>query len=292
MVLVLLLAADCASGMTDRPQFEPIFPSHGIERCSAVVTFSEPLPAKIFQKVLDQVQVRFRGFGLEFIGGPPGAGTVGIQIDMASGRAIPLVPPGLGPAIFATTDRATQFVIAPNSMTARTASYVRWSPFSGQIEALMLPLFSIYSDVVSVANIQLDYVDRFLWTGDWSNFDWRALLRSDGQFLAARAAEGHRLWHTHSGWLDATPDGQRLVNVNVDLADYQRSDGPVPSIAILTLMREDVTPGLSGYEDATSVQARLEQLHKHLKSLLGQIITKQMAERISLSAQASDVTDD
>ena len=223
------------------------------------------------------------------IGGAPGTATVGFQLDIASGRAMPLTS-GLAPAVFATTDRATQFIIAPNSMTARTTSYVRWAPFAGQIDALMLPLVSMYSDVISVSSIQLDYVDRFLWTGDWGNFEWRALLRSDGQFLAARAAEGHRLWHTHSGWFDESAEGRRLVNVNVDLADFQRSEGSVPSVAILTLMRDEVPPAVSRYGDAASVQACLEQLHNELKSLLGHIITEPMAERISLSAQASDVT--
>jgi hypothetical protein len=127
--------------MNDQPQFEPIFPSHAIERCGAAITFSEALPTKVFQKVVEQVQARFRTFGLESIVGAPGTGTFGFQFDMASGRAVPLTPtPGLGPAIFATPDRSTQFIVAPNSMTARTTSYVRWSPFAGQIEALLLPL--------------------------------------------------------------------------------------------------------------------------------------------------------
>ncbi len=271
--------------MNDQPQFEPIFPSHAIERCGAAVTFSESLPAKAFQKVLDQVQGRFRSAGLEWIAGAPAVGAVGFQVNIATGQALPLTP-GVGPAVFATADRATQFVIAPNSLTARTTSYVRWSPFAGQIEELMLPLVGLYSDVVSVGNVQLDYVDRFLWTGDWSNFDWRSLLRSDGQFLAARAAEGHRYWHSHSGWFDEGAEGRRLVNVNVDLADFQRSEAFVPSVSILTLMRDDAPPGVSRYDDAASIQACLEQLHNELKSLLGQIITEPMAERINLSAQA------
>jgi hypothetical protein len=55
-------------------------------------------------------------------------------------------------------------------------------------------------------------------------------------------------------------------------------------------MRDEVPLGVSRYDDAASIQACLEQLHNELKSLLGQIINEPMAERISLSAQASDVT--
>jgi uncharacterized protein (TIGR04255 family) len=287
--------------MDSNPQFEPIFPAHAIERCGATVTFSEPLPTKAFQRVVDGVQRRFRNAGLEMIGGtaaPPGA--VGIQVDMASGQATPITTPL--PAVFATADRASQFVIAPNSLTARTNSYVRWEPFAGQMEELLLPAIANYSDVVSVVSVQIDYVDRFVWTGDWSNFDWRKLLRTDGKFIASHAAE-HRQWHTHSGWFESATGRRRLVNVNIDLSDYRHSESLVPSIAILTLMRHDLPDSVGGgapvpfdpaggpvvrLEDAASVQGILEELHNELKTLLGQVITDSMARRISLYAKASD----
>jgi uncharacterized protein (TIGR04255 family) len=219
----------------------------------------------------------------------PSAGrpAMGFQIDVSTGQATPLT--GSGPSIFATTDRATQFIIAPNSLTARTTSYVRWSPFIGQVEEMMLPLINVYSDAVSVKTVQLDYVDRFLWTGDWSNFDWKALLRSDGKFVAAEASKAHQLWHTHSGWLeDLTSGGHRLVNVNIDLGDFARPEGgAVPTIGILTLMRDDIVPEKS---DVASIQGHLEEIHNQLKTLFGHIITEQMAERISLNDQVADAT--
>lgn len=274
--------------MDDNLQFAPIFPSHAIERCGATITFSEPLPLKVFQKVLDQVQTSFRNEGLEMIGGAPRA--VGFQFDIASGQATPLTEPR--PSIFATADRASQFIVAQNSLTARTTSYVRWSPFAGQLEELLLPLIGAYSEIASVVSIQLDYVDRFLWTGDWNNLDWRSLLRPE--FLAQRAAETHRQWHTHSGWFEDAGGRRRLVNVNVDLTDFSRSDRIAPSVAILTLMRDEVVATTTGqaaaYDDAASVQAGFEQLHNDLKILLGQIITEPTAQRISLNAQASDAT--
>jgi uncharacterized protein (TIGR04255 family) len=272
--------------MDNEPQFEPLFGSHAIERCGVTITFSEALPSKVFQRVLDQAQTRLRAAGIEGVGPAPGQGFA-IQIDMASGSTTPLAGPR--PAIFASPDKATQFIIAPNSLTARTTNYVRWTPFAGQMEELMLPLIGVYSDVVSMTNVQLDYVDRFLWTGDWTNFDWRLLLRPDAGFLAAQASEGHRLWHTHSGWFEEKAEGRQLVNVNIDLQDFTRSDGTsVPSVTILTLMREDVPLEVPRLEDAASIQTCLEQLHNELKTLLGQIITTAMADRISLSAQASN----
>lgn len=273
--------------MSDVLQFEPIFPSHAIERCGVTITFSEMLPSKAFQRAVEQSQNRFRSAGLEAIGGGQGRASIGFQIDIASGQTTPLSP-GLATSAFATPDKATQFIIAPNYLAVRTNSYVRWRPFAGQIGEFILPLIGTYADTVSVSSVQLDYTDRFLWTGDWGTFDWRMLLKGDGRFVAARASEGHRLWHTHSGWFDETSEVRRLVNVNVDLSDFIQSDRTVPSIAILSLMRDDIPSGGTRYDDAASIQTCLDQLHTGLKALLGEIVTEPMAERISLSAQDPD----
>jgi uncharacterized protein (TIGR04255 family) len=269
--------------MNDSPHFEPVFPSHAIERCVATIAFAQELPAKAFQRVLERARANFRNAGLESMGTP----AFSIQVDIASGRTTPLE--GHRPSIFATSDQAMQFIVAPNNLSVRTGRYVRWQPFTGQIEELMLPLMDGYIDVVSIASIQLEYVDRFLWTGDWTSFNWRDLLKEDGMFVAGRASGARAQWHTHSGWFDEISGGRRLVNVNIDVADIVRSDGVFPSIAILTLMRDVVPEQVVGqevrYGDRVSVQSGLEQLHNQLKALLGQIITAPMAQRIGLTSQ-------
>lgn len=265
------------------PHFEPLFPSHAIERCAASIAFAQELPVKAFHRVVERARASFRNAGLESIGG---AQTIGIQVDIASGRTTPIEGPR--PAIFMTTDQAMQFIIAPNSLTVRTGRYVRWQPFAGQIEELLLPLLDGYVDVVSIANIQLEYLDRFLWTGDWSTFRWRDLLQEDGPFLSRGVSQAQAQWHVHNGWFENITGGRRLVNVNIDLVDVTRQDGIVPSVGILTLIRDIVPEQVPGgpvrYGDGPSVQAGLEQLHKELKTVLEQIITAPMAERIGLKA--------
>jgi uncharacterized protein (TIGR04255 family) len=282
--------------MNDHPHFEPMFPSHAIERCVATVTFAEALPAKAFQKAIDRARNPLRNAGLE--ASPTAAAMVGIQID-ASGRTSPLTGPG--PSIFMTADRAVQLIVAPNSLALRTGRYVRWEPFAGQIDELVLPFIDDFVDVLSISNIQLEYLDRFLWIGDWSTFQWRDLLRADGEFVASKAAAAPTQWHTHSGWFQHEPGFRRLVNVNIDVAETIQtpidsvSEGSpaipatVPSVGILTLMRDD-QPGQAPeqpakYDSSPTVQAGFEQLHRELKGLLGDIITPQMATRIGLRAE-------
>jgi uncharacterized protein (TIGR04255 family) len=265
--------------MNDTPHFEPIFPAHAIERCSASISFSEELPSKAFQKVVARARERFRQAGMESVG----TGSFGFQID-ASGRATAIE--GVKPAIFVTSDQAMQCIVAPNDLTVRTGRYVRWQPFAGQIEELVLPLLEGYLEVVSIAHVQLEYLDRFVWSGDWTSFNWRELLREDGMFIAGRASRASAQWHCHSGWIEQMAGGRRLVNVNVDLADLPREQGTAPTVAILTLMRdimpEQVLDEQVRYRNATAVQAGLEQLHSGLNALLAQIITEPMAQRIGL----------
>jgi uncharacterized protein (TIGR04255 family) len=272
-----------------------MFPSHAIERCVATVTFSEALPAKFYQKVLERARTITRTGGLDALTTP--SAMVGFQIDASTGRASPLTGPG--PSVFATADRAMQLIVASNSLTLRTGRYVRWQPFAGELEELLLPLVDNFVEVLSISNIQLEYLDRFLWTGDWSTFQWRELLMADGQFVAGTAAAASAQWHTHSGWFQDEPGFRRLVNVNIDVGDAipipidSPADGPqaipaaMPSVGVLTLMRDDQSgraPEMPvKYENSPSVQAGLERLHIDLKALLMHILTPQMNVRIGLA---------
>jgi uncharacterized protein (TIGR04255 family) len=275
--------------MNNSPTFEPIFPSHAVERCNATITFSEALPTKVFAAVVEEAKPRFHNAGLE----PVATTTMGFQIDISSGQSTPM-PMAMSP-IYTTADRATQFIVAQNTLAVRTGRYVRWSPFIGQMDDLLFPLLERYAGIVDIANIQLDYLDRFLWTETWDTFDWRRLLREDSGFIARRpAAVAYRHWHSHTGWFEEIPSGRRLVNVNIDLSDVPQPERVAPSVGILTLMREEIlTPGMQDGRrpaDQPPIQARFEGLHNALKTLLCQIITAEMAQRISLTAEQPDAS--
>jgi uncharacterized protein (TIGR04255 family) len=271
--------------MNGTPHFEPIFPAHAVERCGATITFSEALPAKAFEKYLERARTIFRNAGFQPLPSP-----VSFQIDATTGRATPLT--GVGPSIFVTSDQATQFFIAQNSLAARTGRYVRWQPFAGQIEEVIVPLVDLYADIVSIQSVQVDYLDRFMWTGTWANLDWRSLIREDGGFVAGRVSSVAGPWHSHSGWFEEVEGVRRLINVNIDLVDFAKSGEPAaPSVGILTLMRDNVVSDAAAtrtYENGSSVQAGLEELHNDLKILLGQIITDAAAKRVALNVERTN----
>jgi uncharacterized protein (TIGR04255 family) len=267
--------------MTSTPQFEPMFPAHSIERCSIIITFDQALPAKAFQKAMDDAMRSLRNAGLEMVSEQ----MTGFQFDVATGRVGPATGPR--PVILTSPDRATNFFLTQNAVTVQTGKYIRWQPLIGQFEELILPMIGSYTNVVSIANVQLDYLDRFFWTGDWSNFEWRSLLQQDSGYIARRAVAANLQWHSHAGWIENIDNElKRLINVNIDVADAVRPGlPPRPSIGIFTLMQDrvDSTNAPVGEIRPNSLLDRLESLHTELKSVLANIISPDMAARIGMA---------
>jgi len=271
--------------MADVPHFEPVFPAHAIEHCAIAVIFDQELPQKGFQNVLDRAAPAFRDAGYEQI-----APTATIQFDVATGRVGPMT--GLPPTNYLSPDRSTNFLVAPNSIYTQTGRYVRWQPFIGQVEDLVIPLIVEYNKLVSITGIQLQYLDRFYWTGSWDTFKWQNLVQEKSGLVVPVAGEFVREWHCHSGWFELPPANplRRLVNVNIDVVEAIRPGdeaGPRPSVGILTLMRDHIVPAVGPPKigmEPDIILPTLEKLHRDLKNMLSRVISIEMAERIGLQS--------
>jgi uncharacterized protein (TIGR04255 family) len=270
--------------MPEIARFEPIFPAHAIERCSITIMFDQELPAKAFQKVLDQAMPVFRNAGYENVGL-----VVGVSFDARTGRVGPITGPA--PANYISADRSTNFLLAPNSLSIQTGRYVRWRPFIGQFNEMIGPIVPGYSDTINIQGVQLEYLDRFFWMGNWDDIEWRSLLKEGSEFIAGVARQARRQWHCHTGWFEPmTAELRRLVNVNLDVADAVRPGEAEarPSVGILTLIRDHVptNPGepVPHPIEPDTVVPSLENLHRDLKILLSRIITTHMTDRIQLHA--------
>lgn len=269
-------------------RFEPLFPAHAIERCSASVFFTQPVPDKFFETVKSRTaDVAFR-LGLHPVPQAPAIG--GFQIDVMANRIVPLQGGGGGPSVFTTEDGATTYTVAPNMLVWQTANYVRWAPFVGRFDELATPAIQAFRDLVDVSVVKLDYVDRFFWTGEWEDIDYAGLFAPSSELLAERGARAHREWHSHVGWFDDHPDRRRLFNLNVDVAEVARPDRetPAPTVGILTMVQDQArqmelgripTPWLGN----RSVVEVLEQQHIELKKLLASLITSATSTQIGLS---------
>jgi hypothetical protein len=154
----------------------------------------------------------------------------------------------------------------------------------------MMPLIRIYSEIVSINGVQVEYLDRFLWTGTWQDFNWRKLLKEDSEFIVGVAKRVHHQWHCHCGWFEPTgKDARRLVNIDIDAADAVPPSAtmPRPSLGIRTMIRDHVPPEQRSTDwlEPDSVSGLLDIIHEDLKKLLTEIITLEAAMRINLGVQ-------
>lgn len=270
--------------MSETLRFDPIYSEHAIERCAWTVFFTQPLPEKLYGNVTQAA-----GDGAQERGFQPVAFR-GIQFNAITGQVVSGQASG-GPVEFVTPDGAQQLSITPQSVSFASTRYVRWTPFFGQVSDLPLKVAERFVDVVSVSALKVEYWDRFIWSGEWSDFDPNKLLRGDNQYAAPGAVRGGNAWHSHVGWFERTEGAvRRLVNINIDAVDFLRPNtiGPKPSIGVYTTIQDAFfLPGsLQVDVGIEAIKTRSTEIHNDLKSLLGQIILDDMQSRISLNSGA------
>ncbi|WP_181171469.1 TIGR04255 family protein [Mesorhizobium sp. B2-5-9] len=266
--------------MSETLRFDPIYSEHAIERCAWTVAFSQPLPEKLYLSV-----VRAAGEDATKRGYQP-VQYHGIQFNPLTGQVLAGQPGG--PVEFVAPDGAVQLNITPQSVTFASTRYVRWQPFFGQVSDWPLSIAARFGDIVDVGGLKLEYWDRFIWSGDWSDFDPNKLLRADTPYVAPGATRGGNAWHSHVGWFEKN-DGavRRLVNINIDCLDFMLPNtiGPKPSMGVYTMIQDSFfLPGSLQIDvGVNSLKDRSTELHLSLKTLIGSIISDDMQNRISLN---------
>jgi uncharacterized protein (TIGR04255 family) len=263
-------------------RFDPIFPAHAVEQCIATVVFSQPVPPKIFSGLLDKHRELLIASGMS-----EGPKAIGMQFDMLTGKVVPMSDGG--PVSFVTPDKGTTLTIAPNQLSLQTQRYTRWAHFESSVDKFLTPVMREFCNSVEIQASQLDYWDRFIWTGDWDTFDVNQLLNPSYDLIAPKAARATFQWHSHAGWFEMRAPGERrLVNVNVDVTSVAPANAVMlrPSVGIYTSIQDGVVP----IPPSTSpiwipdaeVLGNFRQQHLDLKTLIETIISPAMARRIGL----------
>lgn len=259
-------------------EFRPIFPAHAIERCSVTLAFNADVPDKALKRIVDRTASQLSSLGLR-----QGQQPIGFNVDALSGKVTPLV--GTGPAMFVSADNRQQLGLMPNAIGWTSQQYIRWAGFKAQFEKVSSFAVQEYEALVSVSSVRLEYWDRFVWSGDWSDFDINQLL-SGSHLIAAKGFEVSREWHSHVGWFEDLGDDRRLWNVNIDVVGVLTPpSGNSPSVGIYTMVQDQIAPGGDeGTFNNTPVATRLDTLHLELKKRLNELIRSEMSERIGLDS--------
>jgi uncharacterized protein (TIGR04255 family) len=262
--------------MHEKPRFFTLLPAHAIERCSAAVVFDQQLPSKLFDKTVLACTASLRE--LHFSPAAP-TPALNVEVDGATGL-VSVKNSTHQPAVFTSVSGA-QLTFAPNAIQFQTAGYVRWSPFLGDFERATSAILNACLSAVSVSAVKLEYWDRFIWTGDWTNFDRWQLFKKNSEFLSLAAAAQSNQWHSHCGWFENVNENKRLVNINVDVVEVIHNARVAPSVGIYTMMQDVHSSTL---QTPRQIVTNLDQLHLSLKKLFDLIIEVDIAKQIGLQS--------
>ena len=293
-------------------RWRPAHEAHAIELSSATFQFGEPVPAKLWLALLEDIStkasssgfnVRFDGveFGIEFRMPPA---TPELQFP---GQVSPLpsaMPGGVVPLPIPSTDdvptgrilRATdgggfreQLQLHRGHFTYTLSRYVGWSSFADRVRNLLAPALDRVLQLVNLSIVKLEYWDRFIFAGPASEAKYDELLRVGSCYLPGFPADTTELWHSHVGlFVPSGTSSRRLINLNVDVIDLADSAGPsqppVPqrSVSVYSMAQDALPPGNSpgAYDEAACT---LDDLHGVLKKVFAEVITSEAAQRIALT---------
>ena len=258
-------------------QFDPILPSHAIERCAVTITFNEALPEKLFQLTLTQHEQGIIKSGLLKKTTP----NVGFVIDVATGN-VTRGDEAMAPRTFSTLDDSTQLTLFPNAIVFVTTAYLRWKQFLDHFLAVATDALNSFSNNLTAKTVKVEVWDRFLWDGAWEDLRYELLFKKECPYIVPFALKSPKEWHSHTGWFESVVNqGRRLVNINVDVIEVvsNRDGQKHPSVGIYTFMQDEL-----GGDAPFNVDDRLCGLHVALKKLFGELVTDEIKNRVGLGS--------
>jgi uncharacterized protein (TIGR04255 family) len=266
---------------------------HAIERATVSILFKEALTQHAQSQAVNVLTSKAAALGLSevMVLAPP------VQINVVqAGNAPSPIPQVLGPppgrAVRKTeSGRAIEeAILTDGALTFSTFTYKRWTDFKDRFEALMPHVLSIVSSTTALAEVRLEYWDRF--DRQSSSADDAPLTNPDSSLIGTTVRTNAGSWHSHVGYFtDLRPNVRTLVNANIDsIASMkhhpQSFSGNVNGQArIYTMASVQHTQEGSFFADWSIIVGELEKVHHMLKSVLADIIHPEIATAINLNAQ-------
>jgi uncharacterized protein (TIGR04255 family) len=276
-------------------QFRPVHEAHAIDQLAVSVQFNAALTdeamaavgksAEPFKADLPRV-VELGGFPIG--GGAGGIAVQGFQIQFPN-----VLQVNAGRAFSRFRDDgsvAAELRVERLAVTYRTTAYLTWRQlWDDNARSYFDVVLPEYAAHAAIASISLSYLDKFYWDGDVADARAPELLRMGSKYVSPFVYDLDDLWHSHTGaFLSADGATKRLLNINVDCNDENRSGEMKRVVSILTVLTDMFNqPGYSPVswnvsETKTFFWERLNQLHDQSKRALSQVINDAMCRRIAL----------
>ena len=271
-------------------QFHPIRPTHAIERVALQISFGGELTdlrlglEGSWRSLKDSLAPNLPAFNLETIG----------QF-VRSDAQVPAPAYSANFAFIAPDGQAEKVLrVDPHAITYLTTKYTHWEDLCSEgLNAIELAATEcFYNQGFSVREVGLQYENRFLWDGDYLDFDPQKILRPNSAWLTPRIYNTTKNWHCNCGEFESVSSGiRRLVRVNTaavvadDLMPDNRSIVLAVSLSdALNQRGYDPTEPMDGSASEAWIRERLEALHASEKRIVAEIIDDDMQERITLRA--------
>ena len=247
--------------------------------------FNGQLPAKFLRKSASDSEVRWSGLGfssmklqkvhdLQFsvpVGGP--AVSVKSGPDQLFGWVWQNLSAGNVPL--------ETLVMENQSLIYETVAYTRWTKFSARFEEFALPILEDVLELVDIANLILEYVDRFYFDGPATEARTEGVLSEEFVSLPKAARTSPSAWHSHLGWFEEVEGHSMLINQSVNAQDgrFENDGSVVRNLQIYT--KTDLRPKEyeNGYE---GLRSAMNAMHVKSKTLVHDILTADMRQRIGM----------
>jgi uncharacterized protein (TIGR04255 family) len=162
-----------------------------------------------------------------------------------------------------------------------STEYGRWENLETRFWDVFRAALTVALESVDLANIKLEYWDRFVFEGDSATADARLLLEGVDPSVPPDSISGTTLWHSHAGWFEQRDENPVLINRNFDAIDQTIEGESRRVLNIFTLV--DLRP--QGPVTVPEVESALNYLHNRALQLFGASIKEEFRRAIGLDLE-------
>lgn len=266
--------------------FEPIHSAHAIEQVAFVIQFNGA--------ITDETLLRISRATAQFNNDDDLPGYIEIQgVNFVIGANVPQQtnnsPSGfIRRSVARDGSLECELRIERNLITFVSTKYSRWNEVWQRVSRYLDLLLPIYFEQLSLSAVGLNYLDKFSWNGDLNKFNAASLLNRNSKYISSHIFDTAEYWHCHTGvFIRSDEQTKRLLNINIDHVDESRPDGIKRIVAITTTVTDQFNqPGYQqfaiGNHTIAMVGTHMQNIHDFGKSVLGDLLAKNMSDRIAL----------
>lgn len=268
-------------------------PDHAIDRASVSFLYAS-LPEKALQKLMSLIKVEAAKLGLDDVLSFQPQPTFQVIGEMGA-QVVAGAPSTLAARSFRriAADRVEEEVICgPEFIIYNVYAYTGWNEiFPRIVECLKLGIQYLNDNIDGIHTVKFEYWDRFT----REEAAGPTFVNSSTQIIGPAFKSIDGSWHSHVGYFKTIDNVKMLLNANVDVIaakDALANGNPFPSVpAGASLLCRIYTLAQATYEnervypDFDTCMGAVDLAHTELKSIVGAIISDELAKKINLDAK-------